>query len=332
MSITVLTVFESVTADNACHPGSVWDTVMSAWSASDLNGGGTAHLNLNTICGGFSPGATRTTFNDGLAVAGTAHDDGTIPMNAIVDSITVDYDWALSYTNGNVLGSIQFLAAVSATGPTNSGSGHATILVDYGDTTRAAMFTPGIPSWSLVSQSILNFGSPPSFDCTISVTNIAFTVEWHVPLVGVSATGVIGTLLVAPIVLVGVSATCAVGTFLPGRTIPQNGSPIINAGQDQVLTPPIPSTATVVGTFVHAPPTGSTITYAWSFVSGPAGASAPSITSPTSLTTAVVFSQHIIGTYIFRLTSSGDSDMGVPASSDLIGIVIPVPRPPSITT
>lgn len=114
-------------------------------------------------------------------------------------------------------------------------------------------------------------------------------------------------------------------------TPPQNLSPNINAGQDQFVAPPLPAIITLVGTFENAPPAGATITYLWEFVSGPTGASAPAISDPTNLTTDVTMAENLIGSYVFRLTSSGDINYSVPSSSDLVSIIIPIPGPPRIT-
>lgn len=125
----------------------------------------------------------------------------------------------------------------------------------------------------------------------------------------------------------------AIGCDLQGTfeaLLPQNPSPNINAGPSQFIDPPLPATVTSVGTFENAPPAGAAITYLWEFVSGPTGATAPTITNPTSLTSGFIFSEKLFGLYTFRLTSSGDPAYGVPSSSDILEIFMPVPKPPVV--
>lgn len=120
------------------------------------------------------------------------------------------------------------------------------------------------------------------------------------------------------------------GTYALG--IPTSRTPNISAGPDKFVTPPLPDEVVVTGSFEHAPPSGATITYHWEYVAGPAGATPPVISDPDSLETGIMFTERKVGGFVFRLTSSGDPDHGVPASSDTVTITIPAPVPPRIET
>jgi hypothetical protein len=124
------------------------------------------------------------------------------------------------------------------------------------------------------------------------------------------------------------SAGVMTGVF---RTIFIGTGPLITMPPTQVATPPIPSTVSLAAT-VDTPATYTETGVTWSQDSGP---STPAISSPSSLTTDVVFSSYAPGTYVFRLTVHGqNATTGEPwpdVSATTI-IVVPEPVAPRVTS
>jgi RHS repeat-associated protein len=83
------------------------------------------------------------------------------------------------------------------------------------------------------------------------------------------------------------------------KPLPPNGSPIVNAGADQVVNPP-GNSAALSGTATDDNlPAASTLTYAWSKVSGPGSVT---FSAPASAATNATFSE--AGAYVLRLSAS----------------------------
>ena len=82
-----------------------------------------------------------------------------------------------------------------------------------------------------------------------------------------------------------------------------NLTPMVSAGQNQVVT--LPGQATLTGSVVDDGLPGGTLTTTWSQVSGPTSAT---IADPSSQTTSVSFSQ--AGTYVFSLTGDDSALLG----------------------
>lgn len=107
-----------------------------------------------------------------------------------------------------------------------------------------------------------------------------------------------------------------------------NRAPIIDAGPDQNVPPPLPSTITLTGSWTQPPP-GGTITFQWTQLSGPVPVT---IVTPTAMATDVTFGTDATpGVYVLKLTSSADPVVGVAATADTVRLTIPTPRAPRIT-
>jgi|GEM_PF-3447612 hypothetical protein len=89
--------------------------------------------------------------------------------------------------------------------------------------------------------------------------------------------------------------------------------PIVNAGGSQTITQPA-STATLVGSASSPNPGGSIASYLWAYVSGP---QTPSLTTPTSVATAVT-GMDSLGTYLFSLTATDNGGRQSTAETEVI--------------
>jgi len=107
-----------------------------------------------------------------------------------------------------------------------------------------------------------------------------------------------------------------------------NRAPILDAGPDQTVSPPLPQTLTLTG-FWEQPPPGGTITFQWTQAGGPVPVA---IVTPTTMATDITFGMDAVpGVYVFKLASSADPVAGVAATSDVVRVTIPSPRAPRIT-
>lgn len=119
-------------------------------------------------------------------------------------------------------------------------------------------------------------------------------------------------------------------TLVDGFTYTTDASTcVVNAGQAQTALGPLPSTVTLTGSVTRGKNNG-TITYAWTQPSGPA---TPTISSPTTPITDIVFAAYVPGVYIFQLAATTESLGGISfTATDTVSVVINPTIAPRVST
>lgn len=109
-------------------------------------------------------------------------------------------------------------------------------------------------------------------------------------------------------------------------------APILNAGQDRTLGPPLPTTINLIGHWDYDPPAGATVVLTWEIISGPENfESLVTVTSDGTMVAPVDFANGCPpGDYVFRISGTADDVHAVPPTSDTVVVTIPVPKPPIV--
>jgi len=245
--------------------------------------------------------------------------------------------WSLAgvFAYPGIVPAIADLAAggIGIRGVTSSGGG-ATVFLGYaGFGVGGAVRIEGtyvVPAVTPNAGGVL--GADP-----VTITGAGFTGATGVTFDGTAATDVVvvdDTTLTCVIPAHAVGVVDVVVTRSDASTVTIAGftyqvmasTPIVEAGQAQVATGPLPSTVTTAAIVTRGRNNG-TLTYAWAQVSGPATAT---ISDPTALVTDLVFDAFVQGAYVFELAATTEDALF--RATDTLTILMGPTVPPQVSS